>query len=59
MLPEKKYKIRLTISGNTLTYDNCTLLEIDDDSLLKFKDKYDKVFLFSKNTLLYMEELTQ
>jgi len=54
---EPKYKIRIMISGNTLTYNECILLEEKDNSFIKFSDKFNVIYKYNKNIVLSMEEL--
>jgi len=56
-ITEPKYKIRIMISGNTLTYNECILLEEKDNSFIKFSDKFNVIYKYNKNIVLSMEEL--
>ena len=54
---EPRYKIKVIISGNTLTYSNCLLLKEEDNSFIKFSDKFDVIYKYNKNLVVSMEEL--
>lgn len=53
---DKRYRIQVIISGNTLTYNNCKILN-EDDTWLEFSDKFDTNFKINKNQIAIMEEL--
>jgi hypothetical protein len=50
-----KYILRFIISGRELVF-TATLLE-EDNILIKFKDKYDKVLSYNKSNLISAEEV--
>jgi hypothetical protein len=53
---EKKYKIRILSNGIPFTYTDCIILTEPDNTFIKFKDKFNIVFLYNKNTIVSMEE---
>lgn len=53
---EKRYRINVEISGNTLTYNNCKILG-EDDTWVEFSDKFDVIYKYNKNKIVSMEEL--
>ena len=55
---DKKYRIQVIISGNTLTYNNCKIIS-EDNTWIEFSDKFQKIFKINKNNIVIMEELKQ
>ena len=53
----KRYKIKIIISGVTLTYSDCILLPEEDNVFVKFSDKFDVVYRYNKSVVISMEEL--
>jgi len=54
---DQKYKIQVLIDGNRLTFNECLILPEIDLMFLRFKDKFDTVYRYNKNLILFMEEL--
>jgi len=53
---DKRYKIQVTVSGNTLTYNLCQILN-EDDTWLEFFDKFRKKFKINKRNIVILEEV--
>jgi len=54
---DKKYKIQITISGNTLTYNECIIINDSDTIWMEFSDKFGTIFKVNKSFVGIMEEL--
>lgn len=53
---DKRYKIQVEVSGNTLTYNNCKVIN-EDETWLEFSDKFGTIFKVNKKQIIIMEEL--
>lgn len=53
---DKKFKIQIEVSGNTLTYNLCTILS-EDDVWLEFTDKFGTKFKVNKANIIILEEI--
>lgn len=53
---DKRYKIQIVISGNTLTYNSCIIIN-EDNTWLEFSDKFGTKFKVNKSQIAIMEEL--
>ena len=54
---ETKYRINVNSNGQTLTYNNCSVLPYDDSLFIRFSDKFGNVLIYLKTTLISMEEI--
>lgn len=53
---DKRYRIQITVSGTTLTYNLCQILS-EDDTWLEFSDKFKKKFKVNKRNIVILEEV--
>lgn len=51
----KKYKINVMSNSSLLTYNQCTILHEDDNSFIRFTDKFGVEFYYNKNNVISLE----
>ena len=56
---DKRYRIQVIINGNPLTFNNCILLDTEDNSFIKFSDKFGTILIYNKSTVVSMKELKE
>ena len=53
---DKRYRIQVVVSGNTLTFNNCKILS-ETENWLEFSDKFNTTYRYNKNIVTCIEEL--